>query len=55
MVGGAKSAPFSLKDMIFQGTVLGPPLWNAFYADVAGPVRKEGFQETVFADDLDAF
>ena len=28
--GGASSEPFVLKDTVFQGTVLGPVLWNVF-------------------------
>lgn len=41
--------------MIFQGTVLGPILWNIFYADCSKPVRAKGFTETIFADDLNCF
>ena len=37
--------------MIFQGTVLGPPLWNVYFADVSS-VIPEGFDESKFADDL---
>ena len=33
----------------------GPPLWNIYYADARAPVRKNGFQEVVYADDLNAF
>ena len=38
---------------MFQGTVLGPSLWNAFFADVAKAARSEGGSEAMFADDLD--
>ena len=55
IVGGAFSAVFKLINMLFQGTVLGPPLWNAFFADARIPIRKSGFEEIVFADDLNAF
>ena len=44
-----------LEDMVFQGTVWGPPLWNAFYADSRRPIQKCGFQEIIFADDLNAW
>ena len=44
-----------MENMIFQGTVWGAPLWNAFYSDTAVPVRNCGFTESVFADDLNAF
>jgi hypothetical protein len=40
--------------MIFQGTVLGPMLWNCFYADAKVAVRSVDFEEIVFADDLNA-
>ena len=30
IVNNERSHHFSLKDMVFQGTVLGPPLWNLF-------------------------
>ena len=55
MVHGEKSNPISLVDMVFQGTVLGPPLWNIFYADCSRPVQKKGFNESIFADDLNGF
>ena len=44
-----------LRDTIFQGTVLGPPLWNRFFSDVKAAVRKAEFTEAVFADDLSCF
>ena len=54
-VGGAFSELMVLSDMVFQGTVLGPPLWNVFFEDVAKAVRSSGAAESVFADDLNAF
>ena len=33
VVGGRKSKAFLIKDMIFQGTVLGPQLWSLFFED----------------------
>eukprot|EP00746_Dinoflagellata_sp_MGD_P124290 gnl/MRDRNA2_/MRDRNA2_58876_c0_seq1.p1 gnl/MRDRNA2_/MRDRNA2_58876_c0~~gnl/MRDRNA2_/MRDRNA2_58876_c0_seq1.p1 ORF type:complete len:133 (+),score=30.30 gnl/MRDRNA2_/MRDRNA2_58876_c0_seq1:23-400(+) len=44
-----------LMDMVFQGTVWGPLLWNCFYKDALKPVRDTGFTEAVFADDLNAY
>ena len=41
--------------MVYQGTVLGPPLWNVFYEDAAIAIRVHGFCEIVFAHDLNAF
>ena len=37
--------------MFFQGTVLGPLLWNVYYY----AVTSTSFIETVFADDLNCF
>lgn len=44
IVAGAESDLFRTKDMIYQGIVLGPPLWNTFF-----------FEEIVYADGLNAF
>ena len=55
IVSGEKSDTMYLKDMVFQGTVWGPPLWNTHYADSKRPIRKTWFQEIVFADDLNAW
>ena len=30
VVGGKQSAPVTLADMVYQGTVWGPVLWNVF-------------------------
>ena len=48
---GALSDSIVLMDMVFQGTVLGPALWNAFFADIAVevPCNKQGIN--LFADD----
>ena len=55
VVGGQRSHEIALEQMLFQGTALGPPLWNLFYEDVRRAVLDAGFQETVFADDLHAY
>ena len=55
VVSGHKSDAMTLVDMVFQGTVWGPPLWNAFYADSRRPIRNSGFVEIIFADDLNAW
>ena len=44
-----------IANSVFQGTVLGPPLWNAFFGDVAVPAKSTGGQEELFADDLTVF
>ena len=41
-----------LVDSIFQGTVLGPPLWNVFFHDVAETASWGGAEPAMFADDL---
>ena len=55
LVDGEASAAMKLQDMVFQGTVLGPTLWNIFFADSCRPIRDANFEEVVFADDLNAF
>ena len=51
---GAQSDGLELRDMVFQGTVWGPPLWNLFFGDSERPVHKTGFEPIVYADDLNA-
>ena len=53
-VDGAFSMEFVLQNMVFQGTVLGPSLWNVYFADVHVPAEKNGARERRFADDLSA-
>ena len=55
VVNGTFSTTAKLNNMVFQGAVWGPPLWNCFFEDARAPVRKSGFDETVFADDLSCF
>ena len=52
---GHNSKLMPLSDMVYRGTVWGPPLWNLHYADARFAVRQNGFHELVFADDLNAF
>ena len=40
---------------MFQGTVLGPPLWNLFFADVVDAAESKGGNASIFADDLNVF
>ena len=35
--------------------MLGPPLWNSFFADVAVPARSTDGEEGIFTDDLNVF
>ncbi len=55
VVNGTFSKTAALNNMVFQGTVWGPPLWNCFFEDARVPVINSGFTETVFADDLNCF
>jgi hypothetical protein len=55
LIAGAKSRQLNLSNLVFQGTVLGPPLWNAFFGDAVAAVTFSGFEVVVFADDLNAF
>jgi len=55
VVGGSRSTKMLLQNMVFQGTVWGPMLWNVFYGDASKAIRKKSFTEIVFADDLNAF
>lgn len=54
VVEGARSEDMTLEDMVFQGTVWGPPLWNVFFEDARAPINACGFNEIVYADDLNA-
>ena len=54
-VGGKFSADMHISNMVYQGTVLGPPLWNIFYEDAAVAIHIHDFCEIVFADDLNAY
>ena len=55
IVEGVASNDFDLSDTVFQGTVLGPCLWNLFFADVADSAKTQGGKESIFADDLNVF
>ena len=55
LVGGEMSKEMPLEDMVFQGTVLGPPIWNIFFADAAISIRAAEYNDIVYADDLNAY
>ena len=46
---------FDLSNMVFQGTVLGPTLWNSFFSDIAFAASSGGGEGRLFADDLNVF
>ena len=54
-VGGKFSRDMKIGNMVYQGTVLGPPLWNIYYADAATAVKVHRFLEIIFADDLNCY
>ena len=55
IVQGARSELFEIANSVFQGTVLGPCLWNTFFADVSVSAKSTGGKEAMFADDLNVF
>ena len=55
LVQGMQSTPFLIENQIFQGTVLGPPLWNTFFKSIDTPILEKAFRGAKFADDLTAY
>ena len=55
VVGGCCSAPFVMDNQVFQGTVLGPALWNAFFEMIDATITSCAFRTAKFADDLTAY
>jgi len=55
LVGGSKSEYYKIFNQVFQGTVLGPILWDIFFEDVDVPIRNSGYKEVTFADDLNSY
>ena len=51
-VEGVLSEVIDLTDTVFQGTVLGPTLWNVFFQDVTSAATAHGGEEQKSADDL---
>ena len=54
-VEGVVSDEIQIANTVFQGTVLGPPLWNVFFSDVTQPAASTGGSPSLFADDLSVF
>ena len=52
LVEGKRSDPIILTDMVFQGTVLGPCLWNSFFGNIGSSIIEGRQEAQVFADDL---
>ena len=55
IANGKRSRPIGLRNMVFQGTVWGFTLWNAFFGDCGFVIRACGFDLVVYAGDLNAF
>ena len=55
VIAGARSIGSVLSDMVYQGTVWGPSLWNVFVGDVACVVKARGFSIVIYADDINIF
>ena len=55
IVNGKQSDPMGLFNMVFQGTVWGPSLWNAFFGDCVCAISRCGFEAVIYADDCNAF
>ena len=54
-VNGDFSDAFELSNMVYQGTVLGPVLWNVFFSDISSVMAKIHGTEAKFADDLNVY
>ena len=54
-VSGKFSRDLTINNMVYQGTVFGPPLWNVFYADAAHTIHVHYFRDVIFANDLNCF
>ena len=55
VVQGCESDTFIIEDEVFQGTVLGPPLWNVFFREIDYTIQRCLFRIAKFADDLTAY
>ena len=52
VVNGVSSEACVLVDSVFQGTVLGPILWNIFFRDFNATAKETNAYAYIFADDL---
>ena len=55
VVGGKFSKEITLRNMVFQGTVWGPYLWNAFFGDSVCALQFTEFSVVIYANDLNIF
>lgn len=54
IVNGHMSSGFSLNDMLYQKTVLKPPLCNVFYEDARHVLNLDFFTQAIYANDRKA-
>ena len=54
IVNGQASVIVPMRDMVYQGTALGPPLWNTYFAGASCAVGDVGFEQVAYADDLNS-
>eukprot|EP00969_Alexandrium_andersonii_P293503 12973370-Alexandrium_andersonii.AAC.1 len=40
IIKGSFSSEIAMSDMVYQGTVFGPPLWNVFFADAKTAIEQ---------------
>ena len=55
VIAGNRSDSFGLANMVFQGTVWGPTLWNTYFGEAACVLQGNGFVIVIYADDYNAF
>ena len=55
VVEGQQSTGSILENMVFQGTVWGPSFRNTYFEDSRRAVNQCGFEDVVYADDLNCF
>ena len=55
VVAGDRSTGSVLSNIVFQGSVWGPTLWNAFVGDASCVFLSAVFCIIIYADDLNAF
>ena len=54
-VDGADSGQLAMSNQVYQGTVLGPSLWNIYFAPIGRRIQANCFQYSLYADDLISF
>ena len=55
VIGGMASKVMVLINVVYQGTVTGPMLWNLFLEDAREAINERFYTEVTFADDLNAY